>query len=197
MPVTPPANVLVLGEMDVPAAIVERHVGGAGRGRRDRRGCDGGCDDDLDDGESDDELDDVDGEADETEEGLDELDDEGVDEDDDPAPVVSLTVITSEVEPRGLAGGRGRWRELTVVEELVVVDGARGRTPRSATTRGRADDDGPGPEDAAAESDAVTAEVPVVEAGSPGARGRRRRSITSVDDLFARLRASSSRGRRP
>ena len=28
MPVTPPANVLVLGEMDVPAAIVERHVGG-------------------------------------------------------------------------------------------------------------------------------------------------------------------------
>ena len=40
MPVTPPANVLVLGEMDVPAAIVERHVGGQDAGR-DRRGCGG------------------------------------------------------------------------------------------------------------------------------------------------------------
>jgi hypothetical protein len=72
MPVTPPANVLVLGEMDVPAAIVERHVGGQDAAG----GTDDGAaelDDELDEGGSDDELYDVDGE-------LDEVEDEGVDE---------------------------------------------------------------------------------------------------------------------
>ena len=90
MPVTPPANVLVLGEMDVPAAIVERHVGGqdaAGGTDDDRRRRE--LDDELDEGESDDQLYDVDGDPDDAEG---ELEDDEDDEDDDPAPVVSLTV---------------------------------------------------------------------------------------------------------
>ncbi|HEX6786706.1 MAG TPA: DivIVA domain-containing protein, partial [Acidimicrobiales bacterium] len=77
MPVTPPANVLVLGEMDVPAAIVERHVGS-------QDAADGTDEGEVDEGEDDD------GEA---------GDDDGLEaEIDDPSPVVALTVITSEID---------------------------------------------------------------------------------------------------
>jgi cell division septum initiation protein DivIVA len=162
MPVTPPANVLVLGEMDVPAAIVERHVGS-----QDAAGG-------TDEGEVDE------GEVDEGEVGEDdELGTEEGGDDDDPAPVVALTVITSEVdileESADDDDGGG---ELTVVEELVVVE---------EVADADAEVDGEEP----TQPDSVTAEVPVVEEGSDDAEASDA-GHPSVDDLFARLRASSS-----
>jgi cell division septum initiation protein DivIVA len=176
VPVTPPANVLVLGEMDVPAAIVERHVGGQ----------------DVAGGPDEDELDDGDGELydAEAEDELDELGAEVLD-DEETAPAASFTVITSEVEIFEDApddeDGAG---VLTVVEELVVVGELRSEV---GETEDDAEPEDEAPLDAAEldQPDSVTAEVPVVgsasnEAEAPDA------DHPSVDDLFARLRASSS-----
>ena len=165
MPVTQPANVLVLGEMDVPAAIVERHVGSQdATGGTDEGEVD---DDELDDGEVGDD-DGLDAEAGGEEE-----------DDDDPAPFVALTVITSEVdlfeESADDDDGDG---ELTVVEELVVVEEI-------------ADADAEVGGEEPAQPDSVTAEVPVVEEGSEEADASDA-GHSSVDDLFARLRASNS-----
>ena len=167
VPVTPPANVLVLGEMDVPAAIVDRHVGG-----QDAAGVDDG--DELDDA---DELDEAELEA--------ELEAEVVD-DEETAPAVSFTVITSDVEIFEDAPDEDGGGVLTVVEEMFVV----GELTSEDSEVGE-----PEPEDEpeleAAQLDSVTAEVPVVDSASNEADAPDA-DHPSVDDLFARLRASSS-----
>ncbi len=168
MPATPP-NVLVLGEMDVPAAIVERHVGS--------QDAAGEADEDDDDGEDDEDELDADADADEDQDES-FVDDDDV-EDDDPAPVVSLTVITSEVglleEPAGDEDDGG---ELTIVDELIVVEELE-------------DGDAEVGDGDLTQPDSVTAEVPVVDTGSPETDASEA-DHPSVDDLFARLRASSS-----